>query len=92
MELILLVVCVVSAFFLYKMVAQILSKWLSGAWWHKPLRTALGLGVGLVYMDFSGAYVMAKDSSGTLSLIVSFVPFVVYIAMKIIRKTRLIEQ
>jgi hypothetical protein len=91
-NIIILVVSVVGAFFIYKISAAIIAKWLPKTLWAKPIYTMPGLGLGLVYLYYAGYYIMDKNSNYIYSLVIALAPWILYIAMKIAARTRIIEE
>jgi len=92
MSIVILVVSVVGAFFVYKISAAIIAKWLPQALWAKPIYTLPGLGLGLLYIYFAGYYIMDKNADLFFSLVIALVPWVMYIAWKVAVRTKIIEE
>lgn len=90
-KVIVLAVAVVGAFWIYKMAAALIGHFLPETWWAKPTRTIPGLGLGLVYIYFAGYYLMDKETSLPMALLVALIPWAAYIGWKIATKARMIE-
>ena len=91
-KVIVLAVAVVGAFFVYKMAAALIGRFLPHTWWAKPARTIPGLGLGLTYIYFAGYYVMDKSTAIGLALLVALLPWAANIGWKVVSRERLIEE
>ena len=58
----------------------------------KPVRTLAGWGLGVLFIDYTGYYIMDKTTPPGMALLVAVAPWVVYLAWRIITKSKLIEE
>lgn len=88
---IILAVGVVGAFFLYNIVTALVIRFLPDKWFSKWIGKLCGLPVGFAFLYFAGYYIMDKETSSGMGLLVAVIPWVLNIGWKILSKEKLIE-
>ena len=91
MELIILVVTVLGAFFVSKLIGGLSGALLPKKKWAAPVSKAVGWGLGIVYLYFAGYFVMGKGVNLLLAWLVALAPLAAFVGWKLTQHTGVME-